>query len=329
MISILKKSIPYLLALVLIFVLWKFIDFQMLIEQFKKANLFFVVVSMLIMAFSHYLRALRMNMLLKALGNKTSDLNTSLAVFVGYLVNLLIPRMGEVARCTVLNKTNSIPIQVSLGAVITERIVDVLCLISFLIFSLFIEYDVVISFIKTIISSKNGTINTTILFFIIFLLITLIIIIYLIIKNIDKILKINIFKKIYDVIIGFSTGMMSIFKVENKVFFFICSLGTWICYFLLTWVLMMAFEPTMNLGWKVGFITNALGAVGMAAPVQGGIGAYHFMVQQVLVVYGITPELGLVCATLLHSTQMFTSIILGIIAFIILFFITKINNKII
>ncbi len=329
-IAIIKKILPFFIVLILIFFLWKNIDFESLILQFKKANPIYIVLSMLVMAFSHILRALRMNMLLDALGHKTSTYTTSLTVFIGYLVNLIVPRMGEITRCTVLQKTNKIPLETSIGAVFSERLIDVLCLFVFLLFGLFIAQDVVLQFLETILKSKaNQSSSSGIYFIFAILLATLLCVSFWIYKNLDKLLKIGLFNKIYQIILGFWNGLVGVFKIKNKGLFMVYSISTWICYFILTWLLMLAFEPTSNMGWKVAFITNALGAVGMAAPVQGGIGAYHFMVQQVLGVYGIEFGLGLVCATLLHSTQMFATIIFGTLSSILVYFeLNKQKNEI-
>lgn len=326
-IAILKKIIPYCLAIFLVILLCKFIDFETLLAQFKKANPMYIVLSMLVMAFSHFLRALRMNMLLSALGHKTSNYTTSLTVFVGYLVNLVVPRMGEITRCTLLQKTNQIPLEVSIGAVVSERLVDVVCLLIFLIFGIFIAQDVVLQFAETIWNSKKSTGSSLWLYVLLIATPFTGLLVYLTYKNLDKILKISIFNKIFTVLKGFWLGIVGIIKIKNKGIFALYSISTWICYFILTWLLMLAFEPTSNMGWKVAFITNALGAVGMAAPVQGGIGAYHFMVQSVLGVYGIEASLGLVCATLLHSTQMFATIIFGLISSVLVYFVINKQKK--
>lgn len=321
-----KKIFPYIILVVLGYLLWKFIDFKVLYAQFQKSNLFFILLAGFFVCLSNYFRAMRMNMLLKTLGHKISDYSSTLAVFVSYFVNLLVPRLGEITRCTLLQKTDNVPMQVSVGAVVTERIIDMLCLLLFLVFGLIIEYDVVIKFLSEIVSSKKQIFDNMFFIIIIFVVAFVGLAIYLINNNLDKILKISIFNKIFEIIKGFWQGLVGVLKIENKSLFFAYALCTWICYFIITWMLMLAFEPTKNLGWQIAFICNALGAVGMAAPVQGGIGAYHFMVQSILMVYGIPAEMGLICATLLHTTLMFETLFFGIIASGLAYLIVK-NKK--
>jgi hypothetical protein len=74
-------------------------------------------------------------------GHKAGFWSVYNAMMVGYLANLVLPRAGEVVRCTVLKRTDAIPVKVSLGTVITERVIDVLILFSFITLTFFVEFD--------------------------------------------------------------------------------------------------------------------------------------------------------------------------------------------
>lgn len=58
---------------------------------------------------------------------KTSDCVD--AIFVSYATNLVLPRVGEVSRCGVLAKYDNVSFAKSLGTVVTERLVDTLCIL--------------------------------------------------------------------------------------------------------------------------------------------------------------------------------------------------------
>lgn len=315
----LKTIFPVLLALLVGIVLYQLIDFKKLFEELQKANIWLVIIPCFIMLFAHYLRAVRMNLLLKAVGYKTSDLNTSLAVVVGYLANLILPRMGEVTRCTIIQRTNQIPANVSIGVVVTERIVDVLCVLLCLVLCLFLEYNVIYDFVLSILPFKNLEIWKLILALSILLILGLIAV-FIIKSQAYKFAENKWIKKVLELLIGFKSGVLSVFKLQNRFLFILLSVGIWFSYALLTWILLLAFEPTQNLSASVGLVVNTMGAFGMAVPVQGGIGAYHFMVQSVLLLYQIPAQIGLICATLLHSSQMLATIIFGSIAGLILLF---------
>src|SRR5690606_35698869 len=89
-----------------------------------------LLIPVLIVGFlSHFFRALRWKLLLEPLKLKPSTANITFAVLIGYLVNLLVPRMGEVARCTVLAKYEHETVDQIVGTIVAERSFDVVCLI--------------------------------------------------------------------------------------------------------------------------------------------------------------------------------------------------------
>jgi len=79
--------------------------------------------------FSNVIRAERWKMLLNSVGEKPSRVNVINSVFVMYAGNLLFPRLGEVTRCSLLYKTDNVPIDKSIGTMVLERIVDMVTLL--------------------------------------------------------------------------------------------------------------------------------------------------------------------------------------------------------
>ena len=75
----------------------------------RSANLWLLPPVIVVGFFSHYFRALRWNLLLEPLNIKPTKANTFFAVMIGYLVNSFLPRVGEVAKCTVLAKYEKVP----------------------------------------------------------------------------------------------------------------------------------------------------------------------------------------------------------------------------
>lgn len=91
-------------------------------------------------------------------------------------------------------------------------------------------------------------------------------------------------------------------------------------YFLMSYICFFALPATSGLGLEAGLFVLVVGGMGMSAPVQGGIGAYHILVSQGLLLYGISYEHGLAFATLMHSSQTLTVILFGGIAFMLFTF---------
>jgi hypothetical protein len=99
-------------------------------EKFTKAlatsKLLLFIPVFFILALSHFFRALRWRLIMEPLGYKPSIVNTYLAVLIGYLANLAVPRLGEVLKCTLLAKYEKVPAEKIVGTIVAERAFDVI-----------------------------------------------------------------------------------------------------------------------------------------------------------------------------------------------------------
>lgn len=115
-------------------------------ETWSKSNKGYLLAMALVAILSHVLRAYRWRMLLQPTGHTISLGNSFLSLMIGYLVNLAIPRGGEVSRCYNLFKLENTPVEISFGTVVAERAVDVICLLAIIILSFFVEWDKLLAF---------------------------------------------------------------------------------------------------------------------------------------------------------------------------------------
>jgi len=145
----------------------------------------------------------------------------------------------------------------------------------------------------------------------------------------EKLMQISLVKKIAIFASGIITGLLSIRKLENKWQFIFHSFFIWFIYFVVTYIMFFAMQDTANLPVSAGLVAMVLGAFGMAAPVQGGIGAYHLMVSGALLIYGIPQEKGIILATILHTSQALVMVIFGGLSVIALalFYNKKTNDR--
>ncbi len=288
----------------------------------KNANYFWVLASVIVSVFAHYIRALRWNMLIQPLGFKPSNSNTFHAVMIGYLANLAVPRMGEVSRCGVLNRSDKIPLNNLIGTVIVERIIDVIFMLSILALSILIQFKQIFGFInenifKNLINKLPS--STFIIVFILIIIVTVITFYFLAKKYHQSFLRFTFYQKIWNVLLGFKDGIVSVIKMENKWKFIFFSILIWMFYILSTYLCYFAIEATSGLTFISAIFIMAIGGLGMAAPVQGGIGAFEASVQLGLLVYGIDASSGLSYATLSHSSQILSILVLGSISLIYIF----------
>lgn len=324
--SVLKYSISLTVAGGLFWYVYKDLDLASSVAKLKGANYTWVFLSMFLAIISHLFRAYRWNLLLEPMGSKPTLSRTFGAVMVGYLANLVVPRMGEVSRCGILKKTNSIPMTVSIGTVVAERVIDLLSLLLIVFIGFMIEFDRLNDFLSGFFYGKAQMIGENVFFLYILAGVVCIgvVVLFLIVRLFkDKIKKNTLFLKIRAFLREVIAGFTSIRRVKNPASFWFCTIMIWLLYFLMSYVMVFALSSTSSLGIGAGIALLIMGGLGMSAPVQGGIGTYHALVTAVLVLYGIQEADGQVFAFLLHTSQTLMVIVLGSISLILTLAIKK------
>ena len=320
-ISFLKFSLPLFLGLLLLFYAFKNIQLDNFLSKLDQTRYGWVIGSIMLSLLAYVARAIRWQLLLRAADQKVSTFRLTLAVYVGYLANLAFPRLGEVIRCAVLKKTNQIPVSISIGTVVIERIIDSLVLLFFLIITLLFEFNLIITYLEDIFSTfriaLNGIIYTSLT------LLTIFTIIVLMVLRVHTPLSQRI-KKIASEILK---GMLTVTSIRRKYVFLVTTVVMWLIYFLMSYMMFFALEETSNLSLKVGFMLLVSGGIALALPVQGGIGTYHVMIAMMLGLYGVENTTGLFLATLLHSSQVLSVVIFGGISLVITLGIEKKNHN--
>lgn len=328
--AILKNATKYVLMLGLGgFLFWyviKDIDASKVEADFRKADYFWIGISILISFVAFWSRAVRWNLLLEPLHIKPPVYKTLLALLSGYFANMFLPRAGEVARCLMLNKMSKAPFNATFGSVVAERVFDLLGLVFLLGAAFVLEFDRISGFLSEIVIGKFTHLFSSLEDMYLFLLImgvlaTGLFAMLWFLRH--QIKKNTVFQKAYVFAGGVWEGVISIRKLEKKWLFLFHTILIWVCYYFMTYLVFFAFEPTAHLGPLAGLIILVLGSIGMSAPVQGGIGAFHYLVASALVIYGVSNEDGVSYALLLHTSQSLTVIIVGGISFAIALLIGK------
>lgn len=312
--SLVQYLVLFALGVVILYFAFRDQNIAAIWQEIKAANLFWVTVSALCVIAAHILRALRWQMLFKSINYNIRLSHLYHGVMIGYLTNLIIPRLGEVTRCTVTKKTDNIPIYASIGTVVTERLFDTIILLLSGILLLVLQYNLVFSFIyKTIIINLLKIFSQLNYFWLIFTIIALLIAFFIgayIIKR-----KLN--RSFLKILAGLKQGFLSYHKLKQKALFIGYSLTIWFLYYLSMYLAFFAIAQTSILDFNAAFTALVFSGFAMAAPVQGGIGVFHWMVAQSLLLYGIRFNDGLAYATIIHSCQFLITIILGFTSLII------------
>lgn len=290
-------------------------------NSWKQARFAYMIPVVLVMLLSHFSRALRWIILMKPLGYKPTVTNTYLAVLLGYFFNMLVPRLGEVMKCTVLAKYEKVAPDKLVGTILAERAVDFVSLFLVAILMVVIQFDRIGSYtIDTILSlvrSKGGQLSWIKLLLFIGALVAFIMLIRWLFRRFHHNAIVIRMKAIAK---GIWEGIKSLKNIDNKPAFFFHSIFIWAMYLLGIWMGFLAFPPVAHLGFQASVSILVFGSLGMIAT-QGGIGAYQIAVEKTLVRFAIPNVMGLAFGWLLWAAQTAIVLLSGIAALLLLPFV--------
>lgn len=287
---------------------------EVLWRAWQRADKGYLMLMAAVMIISHVLRAERWKMLLEPAGHRITLKDSFLSVMIGYLVNLAIPRGGEVSRCYNLYKLQGTPVEVSFGTVIVERLVDVLCLLSLVALSFIVEWEKLEAFILSLGISGSSFSVSPLMLLVVAGVIGLVALVYAF-RNHPRL------KKLWA---GFREGILAIFRLRNKFLFIVYSIVIWLLYFGMSYTVMLAFEETAVLGPRAVLSIFALGAIAMAAPLPGGAGSYHVLLPMGLTTLYQLPSADAVAFVFIfHAWQTFVLIVGGLICLIISYWLIR------
>jgi hypothetical protein len=287
----------------------------------KQSKFWIVFPVFIILALSHFLRALRWRLIMEPLGYQPSIANTYLAVLIGYLANLAIPRLGEVLKCTLLAKYEKVPAEKIVGTIVAERAFDVISLGIVFLLALGLQFNVIEAGWNQLKSQTTAPMTNTNegdwkLYLLIGVGIVLIALFFIIRKRIPSIIA-----SVKNIISGIWEGVMSATKLKQHNLFFLYSFGIWFLYLLATYVGLYATAGTES-SFATAISCLAYASIGMILT-PGGIGAYAYFMAKVLELNGVDYTLGLANGTLQWFSQFLIVIVLGGISLIILPIINK------
>jgi uncharacterized protein (TIRG00374 family) len=275
--------------------------------SFIKADYFYIFLSLFIALFGFWSRAYRWKFALQHLGYQTKFHNDLMTVCVSYLVNLTIPRSGEISRAALLKKYENVPFDKGFGTIVAERIVDMLIFLLFVAVGFISQFDKIYQYLI----EKNVKFETLIWFSIIGIVLFFIFVLVWIYAEWKIILKLK------QKLSGLIEGMLSILKMKNKWKYIFHSFFIWFSYLAMFYVTIFALPETANISFDVvvmGFIFGTI-AVGFT---NGGLGAYPLAIASILSLYGISEGIGTAFGYLIWVSQTLLTIFLGLLSYLLL-----------
>jgi len=275
--------------------------------SFEKANYYFILLSLVIACLGYWSRAYRWKFALNHLGYETKFSNNFFTVCVSYLVNLTVPRSGEISRAALLKKYEDVPFDKAFGTIVAERIVDLLIFFLFVLIGFVSQFDKIYLFLL----NENVSFKSLILTAIVGVFLFFVFILIWIYAEWQIILKLK--KKLS----GLVEGITTVYKMKDKWNYIFHSFFIWFSYLMMFYVAVFALPETSEINFDIvimGFIFGSL-AVGFS---NGGLGAYPFSIALIFSLYGITNDVGTAFGWLVWTSQTILTILLGLISYVLL-----------
>lgn len=312
--NILKYTVFTGLAVLLLWLAFRNTEPTKLLADLRSANYAWVLLSM-VMGYSAIIsRGYRWLILLEPMGYKPRLWNSIHAVSILYLVNIAVPRAGEVARCTALNQAEDIPVDKLFGTVIIERLVDLVMMLTIVGVASLIYFDELIRFFNLAISGTDPEENTSSFkFFVLGGAVVLAFFLFILRKKIMNHPKFAAVRNFWN---GVKEGLNTVRTMRRKRAFILHTIYIWLMYYGMLLVVFPALPFTEYLGPGAAMFIMVAAAVGIIVPVPGGIGAYHYLVMLALSIIGLSKDDGLTYATIVHSSQTLQLLLGGLVGMV-------------
>ncbi len=281
-------------------------DIESIKRSFQTANYWWVLLSLVLGALSHLSRAYRWQFMLEPLGYRPKLANNVMSVLVAYLVNLILPRAGEIARATAISKYERIPFEKAFGTIVSERVADVIMLLSIIGLAFVYQTELLSSYLFR--EDENGQMK------LIYLLLGLglaALLFFRLLKKSENPLVIKIQNFVY----GLIQGVISIFKMKKKWAFLFHTLFIWAMYVLMFYVVTFALPETKNLPFGAIIVGFVVGGLSMALT-NGGLGTYPVFVASAITLYGVEQNPALAFGWIMWTAQTLMVLLFGGLSFI-------------
>lgn len=309
-IQVLKILIPVSLGVFLVVKIYNSLSIEQkdaLFDAFREANYFWVVLSFFMGVLSHWIRGYRWKFQLEAMGYTPSTTNNFLAVMIGYVTNLVLPRVGEVSRAAAVSKYEKVPFQKSFGSILSERALDMIILLIITITTILLQFTLLEDFANDLGGKAMDKLNSPVLWILGGLALLCIPLFFYIIRRYRHL---GFIAKIANLVDGLLEGLRSIFKMKKRGAYLLATVGIWLLYVGMFWVNFLALEQTADLSVNAVFAGFVLGSFAIVL-IPGGIGAFPVGIMQALILYGIAEEIGFALGNLIWFSQTAMIVLVG------------------
>jgi uncharacterized membrane protein YbhN (UPF0104 family) len=319
--QILKYAVSASLAFVLLYFSFRDVEWADFMEGLKSCRWEFILLSMAAGSFAFWLRAVRWRKLLLPIDGSITRMTAFNGINIRNISNFVFPRIGEFIRCGVITRRSE-PVSPDdpehkkasydkvLGTVVLERsweLLVMLLLLAVVVVGGFNRFGGF--FVEQIWTPMAQRLDFSIWWIVAVLAVAGVAGCYALWRYRDT----NpVFSKVWGIFRGILQGFASCLKMDRKWMFFAYTAFIWMTYWLMAASTVWAAPFLSELDLIDALFLSLVGGLGFAVPVPGGIGAFHFIISLALsAIYGIPTELGIIYATLSHTSQAITQIFFG------------------
>lgn len=307
--NILKTLLPFVLGIGILWWMYRGTDWRDFMHcVFHDMHWGWMALSLLFGVLPQLFRAWRWRMALKPLGEQPRARVCADAIFLSYASSLVVPRIGEVARCGTLKKYDGVSFSKSLGTVLTERLVDSVMVILLTAVAVLSQLPVLLQFLRTTGMSLDQVLcRFTGTGYVVTALCAVAVLGfgYYLFKNL------SFFSKSREIARNIWTGIRSLRDVKNLPLYLFYSLGIWVGYFLHFYIAFFCFDFTCGINPVAAFLIFCVGTFAVLVPTPNGAGPWHFAVKTMLILYGVAEPQAILFALVVHTIQTMEVVLLG------------------
>ena len=318
--TILRSLLSLLLAAVFLYVAFRGISFSELWQSLREVHYLWIVLIVPIALASHYVRAVRWKLLLGHVKEDISTSNLFSAVMIGYMVNNVLPRVGELVRPYVVGKLEGVSKSTAFGTVVIERIIDMMTFFFLLCMVLFLFPD---SLTTLWADAPNlrllflaGSAGSFVLFVLIFLKSESL---FRLFRYVKPVIPSKYRDGIDSLLESFLSGFRIASTRKKLPLVVLLSMAIWFLYGLGIYVPFFAFDSiaALNLGLGESMILLTVTSIAFVLPAPGAFGTYHSFLKYALVrLYGVDDVTALSYSVLTHEVNFILVMIVGVFYFL-------------
>lgn len=317
----LKVTLSLLLGGLILYWMYRGFDFRQ-VERvlLHEMNWTWMLLSFPFGILAQAFRGWRWHLTLEPVGEHPRTSTSVYSIFLSYAVSLVVPRIGEFARCGVLRRYDGVSFPKALGTVVVERAIDSALLMGIAVVTMLCQFSVFNTFFDrtgTNIGALLAGFTTTGYIVTAVCGLAVCLLAWYIMR------RFVIYNKVKATVQGIWQGIMSIRNVKRPVRFVVFTLAIWACYFLHYYLTFFCFDSTSGLGLSCAMVTFIVGSIAVIVPTPNGAGPWHFAVKTMLLLYGVGDTDALNFVLIVHSVQTLLVVGMGVWAWVALSFTRK------